>query len=476
MSKILKKIGTALLTLCLTISCFSFTAFAAEGSLQFSDPSAAAGDTVKVTVKAIADGSAIGDVNLTVTYDTSILKFKSGTNTTGGDGTLQLSTKGDGTASEVEFSLEFTALKEGTTTLQATDYTAYLASDESLNLALGNSTVTIEGGTPVTDEGSDGENKDGEAASGGLQVQIDGKTYTVNENFSEAVIPNGFTATEMQLDGKTTKAMLQESSGQYLFYLEDSEGNSDYFLYSTDDGSFSQTQVVDVNSELSLYLMDHKDKEGLPAEYKETTTDIGGKVFTAWQNVSQKEYYLVYALSSEGTKGYYQYDTTERTYQRYTVPVVEKKESTGSLTEKVMGFLEKYLTIIMCVVWGAFLLLLIIIIVLGIKLSRRNRELDDLYDEYDLDGDTDDGQSMPRVNKKSRDQFVGYDDEDDEDYDDDFDEYEDDEYEDDSYDEYDDNDFEEYDDEYLDEEYEDNSAKKTKKKQDDDYSMDFIDI
>ena len=297
MSKILKKIGTALLTLCLTISCFSFTAFAAEGSLQFSDPSAAAGDTVKVTVKAIADGSAIGDVNLTVTYDTSILKFKSGTNTTGGDGTLQLSSKGDGTASEVEFSLEFTALKEGTTTLQATDYTAYLASDESLNLALGNSTVTIEGGTPVTDEDSEGENKDGEAASGGLQVQIDGKTYTVNENFSEAVIPNGFTATEMQLDGKTTKAMLQESSGQYLFYLEDSEGNSDYFLYSTDDGSFSQTQVVDVNSELSLYLMDHKDKEGLPAEYKETTTDIGGKVFTAWQNVSQKEYYLVYALS-----------------------------------------------------------------------------------------------------------------------------------------------------------------------------------
>lgn len=200
--------------------------------------------------------------------------------------------------------MEFTALKEGTATLEAKEYTAYLANDEALNLTLGTSQVTIQGGTPVSEEEA-GENE-GQAGSDGLKVTVDGKEYTVNANFSEAVIPKGFTAAETELDGQKTKAMVQETSGQYIFFLQDSDGNSDYFLYSDDDGSFSQTAVVDVNSSLSIFLMEHKDKEGLPEEYKETTTDIGGKVFTAWQNTSEKEYYLVYALSSEGSKGYYQ--------------------------------------------------------------------------------------------------------------------------------------------------------------------------
>ena len=355
MEKAFKKIGTAILTLCLTVSCFSFVALAAEGSLQFSDPSAAAGENVTVTAKVIsgAEGVAVGDTDITVTYDPSILKFVSGTNATGGDGTVKLSAKGDGTSMEVSYSMEFTALKEGTATLEVKEYTAYLANDEALNLTLGTSQVTIQGGTPVPEEEA-GENE-GQAGSDGLKVTVDGKAYTVNANFSEAVIPNGFAAADTELDGKKTKAMLQETSGQYIFYLQDSDGNSDYFLYSSDDGSFSQTAVVDVNSSLSIFLMDHKDKEGLPEEYKETTTDIGGKVFTAWQNTSEKEYYLVYALSSEGTKGYYQYDTTEKTYQRYTLPVVEKKESSNTLTDKLTNFINKYMTIILCAVWGVFL-------------------------------------------------------------------------------------------------------------------------
>lgn len=484
MEKIIKKIGSILLALCLTVSCLSFVTFAAEGTLQFSDPSAAAGDNVTVTVKVDAGGGIIGDVDLTVTYDTSILKFVSGTGAAGGDGTLQLSSKGDGTSSEARFSLEFTALKEGTAALEASTYTAYMYDDSALNLSLGTSEVTIQGGTPVTDTESD--NKDSESSTGSLQVTVDGKTYTVNENFTEAAIPKGFTATDMELDGTSTKAMMQESSGQYMFYLEDSEGNSDYFLYSMDDGSFTPTAVVDINSNVSIYLMNHDGTTGLPSEYQETITDIDGKVFTVWQNMSEQEYYLIYALSSDGYKGYYQYDTTEGTYQRYAAPAVVEEESTNTLADKIMNFLEKHLTVVICAVWGVFLLLLIIIIILGVKLSRRNQELDDLYDEYGLDEEEyDAGDDQPRVKKKSRGQFVGFD-EDDDDFEDhdDFDEYEDDDdYENDDdfddyedFDDYDDDEFEEYDDEFSEEEYEAKPVRKSKKKQDDDYSMDFIDI
>lgn len=506
MKKIGKKIGSILLMLCLTVSCFSISAFAADGTIQFSDPSAAAGDQVTVKVKAESGTSPIGDVDMTVTYDTSMLKFVSGTNAAGGDGTLQLSAKGDGSASEVSYTLEFTALKEGTATLQVTSSTAYLYNDQTLNLAAGTSTVTIQGGTPVTDTESSTKS-DSKASSEGLQVQVDGKTYTVNENFSEAAIPKGFKAVDMELDGKTAKAMQQESSGQYMFYLEDSDGNSDYFLYSTDDGSFSPTAVVDVNSDVSIYLMNHKDNEGLPSEYKETTSNMEGKVFNVWQNMSQQEYYLVYALSSDGNKGYYQYDSTEGTYQRYVAQTVEEEKSSNALLDKVMNFLEKHLIVIMCVLWGAFLLFLIIIIVMGVKLSHRNQELDELYDEYGIDDD-DDHIVPPAAGKKSKKQAVRLDEREDEaDYDtDDFDDedfddeedFEDDEYyddeedfEDDEYydDEEDFEDIEDFDDEeFLDEEPSRKSSKRPsqktpqktprsqKKKQDDDYSVDFIDI
>ncbi|WP_346903090.1 cohesin domain-containing protein, partial [Faecalicatena contorta] len=217
MKKAFKQIGVAILTLCLTVSCFSFVALAAEGTLQFSDPSAAAGENVTVTAKVIsnAEGVAVGDTDITVTYDPSILKFVSGTNATGGDGTVKLSAKGDGTSMEVNYSMEFTALKEGTATLEAKEYTAYLANDEALNLTLGTSQVTIQGGTPVSEEEA-GENE-GQAGSDGLKVTVDGKEYTVNANFSEAVIPKGFTAAETELDGQKTKAMVQETSGQYIF-------------------------------------------------------------------------------------------------------------------------------------------------------------------------------------------------------------------------------------------------------------------
>lgn len=490
MEKIMKRTGAMLLALCLTISCFTLTAHAAEGTLQFSDPSAAAGEEVSVTAKVLTGGAPIGDTDITVTYDPSMLKFESGTNATGGDGTIKLSSKGDGTSDTASYSLKFTALKDGTTKLQATDSTAYLYSNETLDLTKGDSTVTIQGGTPVTDT-EDTDTQDS-TPPGSHTVKVDGKDYTINETFTEAAVPKGFVAKDTILDGKPTKAMFQQASGQYMYYLTDSKGKSDYYLYSSEDGSFTPTEVVDVNSEMTIYLMNHKDKEGLPSAYKETSTNIGGKKFTAWNNAADTDYYLVYALSSDGNKGYYQYDALEKTYQRYALPSVEEKDqSSGSFTDKVMGVLQKHLTVIMCVVWGAFLLLLILLIVLGVKLSHRNQELDDLYDEYGIDDDddrhsskgNDDDDNQPRVKSNPREQFIGYAEKEPEIYEEFYGDGEDGEEEEEYEDEYViyDDDYDENDefDDYEDDDYGGKSAKKAgkkSKKDDDDYSMDFIDL
>ena len=102
-----------------------------------------------------------------------------------------------------------------------------------------------------------------------------------------------------------------DGSDYCLVYLKDSDGNSDYFLYNTKESAYEPTELVDISDSCTIYLMNHKGSDGLPSKYQETTSDINGKEFTAWQNTSSTDYFLVYALCTDGSEGYYQYDTTQ---------------------------------------------------------------------------------------------------------------------------------------------------------------------
>ena len=87
---------------------------------------------------------------------------------------------GDGTVSELEYTMVFKALKEGATKLEVSDYTSYLYSDETLNLTTGDSTVTVEAGDGTSSESSAGTTA---VATGTGSVEIDGVTYTIYNDF-----------------------------------------------------------------------------------------------------------------------------------------------------------------------------------------------------------------------------------------------------------------------------------------------------
>lgn len=58
---------------------------------------------------------------------------------------------------------------------------------------------------------------------------------------------------------------------------------------------------------------------------------VEGKEFPAWQNTDASSYYVVYAVNSDGEEGFYQYDTVDETYQRYTPETKIKKKTQQSL-------------------------------------------------------------------------------------------------------------------------------------------------
>ena len=468
--KTMKRLGTTLALIGMLVFGSVFVANAAEGTLQFSDPTTKVGEEVTVKVKIATGGAAIGDGDATVTYDTSYLEFKNGENATGGDGKVTLSTTGDGTQSELAYTMVFKALKEGSTTLSVENYTSYLYSDETLNLTTGTATVTIEAGDGTSADG-------GNVSSSGesLSVSVNGKDYTLNEDFSEAVIPTGFTEGTVQIDGKDRRAMLMDGSDYCLVYLKDSDGNSDYFLYNTKESAYEPTELVDISDSCTIYLMNHKGSDGLPSKYQETTSDINGKEFTAWQNTSSTDYFLVYALCTDGSEGYYQYDTTQGTYQRYIVPTKTEKVSANGWLDKIQELVNGHFMIVLIVVWAVILVLLLLVIIKSIQVHRRNNELDELYSDVEggYGSDSYDDYEASYGSDRSGDEYDDGDDDDYEDeYDEDFDDDDyDDEYEDDFDDEYDDDEYEDDFDDDADDEYDEDFGDDA----DDEYDEDFDD-
>lgn len=424
MKKVMKKINLILLAVCCAVLFPVMVNYAAEGTLQFSDPTGKVGEEITVKVKMDSNGVAIGDGDAVITYDPAMLEFVSGTNATGSDGTVSISASGTGSETELNFELVFKALAEGSTTIEVSSSTAYLYSDETLYLSPGTATVTIEPGDGTTETSTTIE-------QGEANIEIGGTMYAIYENFTDALIPNGFSRTTIQYNGSEHNAIRQDVSGKVIAFLVTGSNDPVTALYDESSNDFTITQQVNVTDDFYIFVLGEADGSSLPANFAETTLDLNGTIFPAWENTEDTDYYLMYALNSNGEEEFYQYDKKDGTYQRYVVveQEVEEEETDDSVLGKIQSLVDQYFLTAAVVVVVIFLLLLIIIIVQAIKLGRRNAELDELYDSYEEN-------DRPAVKEKSRKQFVGYDDEEEADLNDEF--IEDDFDDADGYDEYED--------------------------------------
>lgn len=473
MKRIAKKIGMSLLTLGLILMTPVMTSEAADGTLQFSDPTGKVGEEITVKVKMDGSGLPIGDGSATLTYDPTMLEFVSGTNATAGDGTISIAASGTGTETELVFELIFKALAEGETVISVNDSVAYLFSDETINLQLGTSTIQIEPG-----DGTSVNTGSGEREVSASTVEIDGKQYGFYENFTDALIPTGFSKMTIQYNGEEHQALKQDISGIRMVYLIGESGDPVLAIYNESQDSFDITQQVPLGEELNLFIL-NKEGDKLPKRFQKTTIEFNGMNFPAWQNMEAQDYFLVYALNSQGAEGYYQYDAVDSTYQRYMVQKSEVKaeETDESLFGKIKQFVDTFFVITLISVIVVLAILIVMIIVLSVKLHRRNSELDDLYDEYGIDEDKDVNKKRKKSLNHSYEDTEEYMDNgfSDEDYADEYDgEYLDDEFLEDDNNFYDDEDYDFYDEEEV--EVQEQPRKKKRNQESDLYDIDFIDL
>jgi len=348
---------------------------------MFEDPSTATGQTLALK-GVIATDSALGDREVVMTYDTSMLKFKSGDSVTE-TGTGELTYKATGAAGgqRVEFVMNFDVLKAGTTEVKVKSYAVRSTAGAGLTCResdIGHSVITIaEGTTPVTTTTT--------VTGTGVMVEVDGKEYTISETFSESDIPKGFAEATLEYAGTNYKVVAQAETGLYLAYLTDAGGEGKFFLYVAENATFAPFEQLEISDTTVITLLSNVEDILFPESYKKTSVEVNGVAFPAWKNSENAEVCVLYAMNNRGEKSLYQYDTAEGTYQRFEMPEVEKEKETDTIVAKLSEMLGENLNTVVLAIGFGFILLLILAIVLSVKLYNRNAELDELYDEFGID-------------------------------------------------------------------------------------------
>ena len=158
-----------------------------------------------------------------------------------------------------------------------------------------------------------------------IEVIINKKKYTVFKKESNIEPPKGFVKTNVVIDKQDVVAYSNEYIDYILVLLVDEEGNSDFYIYNSKNSTYTKYNEVETK-DLRLVIIKANNKD-IPMNYKKTTVKIGKDVVEAYYLKGNSEFKLVYAINmNNGEEAFYQYDTKEKSFQRYNSKLVSSVE------------------------------------------------------------------------------------------------------------------------------------------------------
>ncbi len=122
---------------------------------------------------------------------------------------------------------------------------------------------------PETETEAETETPVSEPVAGGLDVTIDGHSYTVQSVIPEEAVPDGCVKTTSTFNGKPVEAVLFEKGGLTLLYaLASGSDSGDFFVYNEATGKLSFfVQIYNVENR---YIIPIEAQDAAPAQFKET--------------------------------------------------------------------------------------------------------------------------------------------------------------------------------------------------------------
>lgn len=401
-----KKLGIVLKSMAVAVSVMlllSVSVFAGTVTATGDKETAAVGDTYTVNIVIDgAEGAAVAP-DVSVHYDVNRLEFVSCTGEYGGGG------GGLVTINSSNADLTFNILSGG----QA-DVDVFATFDGDSEPQIVTATVMVDG----EDTAKINENAREDTGTGieaGTVATADGKY--VSSVFADEFMPVGFSKTTVTYEEQMVEAAQFDMGGIVLLYVTDADGNNGNFdMYDQTTGELSDfLQISGIENRFIIALKAGSDVN-VPDGFTKATLNWNSQTLEAYAYTGEageaasgeavsggvapvdiNDFFLIYAISSEGNKGWYMYDQNEGTYQRYVQNLhtggkgnisgsgenlISKITSPGADSEEG-GVNVMLIIVIACAV--LIVALIVTVIIMAVKLHEFNSY--EYIDEDDYEGE-----------------------------------------------------------------------------------------
>ncbi|MBR3309787.1 MAG: hypothetical protein IKG00_07850 [Lachnospiraceae bacterium] len=149
-----------------------------------------------------------------------------------------------------------------------------------------------------------------------LKVALDGAEYSVLKDLAGIELPKGFTEADGTYNGEKVR-VLSFGKDLTLYVLKKTDDGSIIFrTYNEKDKKFEAPKTL-VQNKITYYLLDIPEGEKAPEGYTEKDLKIGDYTVKGYvaNSKTYEDFYYIRALS-DGTAGYYAYDTKQGSIQR----------------------------------------------------------------------------------------------------------------------------------------------------------------
>ena len=354
------------------------------------------GDKVTVSIDAEKAGDGTAPADIQVEFDARRLNFENCSVEYGGGG------GGLVTFKDKKATVEFTTLSGGPADVRVTAVADDAAEPETASVS-----ISVNGEDTAALASSDLTSGTG-VSEGSVDI---GDGRMLQAVFADEFMPSLFHKETTQYNGQTVECARFDMGDMNLVYTTDSSGADGRFMILDSAGNLSDFRMIQGIENRFIIVL--SDCEGaIPDGYTKAVLDWNGQTLTAFmeesvangtatavEGINPADFFLVYAMSSEGNKGWYRYDQNEGTYQRFinasaSGEAGSDKDDSQSDSDSE-GILDEYIpasvqSILIIALIPLALILLIAVIILAVKLRDYSDELDAIYEGYYGDDDEED--------------------------------------------------------------------------------------
>ena len=272
------------------------------------------GNTFTVTITFTSKDEDISAVQASIEYDADIIEYRLGGNAIGlSAGTGGISDDIPPGTKTKSYEIRFSGrAKIAVTQSQVLGHD----SGSVLGEPVADIVVTVSNPTTQT---SDEEPKETPSSSEQptdniwLKSSFDGDLIYISKDLSEITLPHGFSIEDTIYEGEQIQAARDLDRDLTLIYIR-KRGFSSFYIYNQHEQLYPYAEL---HVEAIYTILECQEKL---SNCVETNLLLNDKLIKAWvSDMYGEDFYIVYAMNSRGSKGFYLYDSMEGSMQRMIV-------------------------------------------------------------------------------------------------------------------------------------------------------------